>query len=224
MNPSMIYKLALKDWHLFKWYMLIYIVLGVSSVFVQSLQYEFAYYTGVVLLITVLIGSSAHLAMGSVLTEKMENQMSFIMGLPINVLDYILSKLIGGIAIYLTCWLPIVIAATLNIMLTEHLPNGLIPMLVMSAGQILMTATLLFCVGLLTGSLSITIVFMIIMNIAFNLFLSVVSQIPGILENIEGATAVFNTPVYKVLGIELAIILTAVAITIYIKSRKTCFM
>lgn len=224
MNPSMIYKLALKDWHLFKWYMLIYIALGVSSVFIQSLQYDFAYYTGVVLLITVLIGSSAHLAMGSVLTEKKENQMSFIMGLPINVLDYTVSKLIGGIAIYLVCWLPIVAAATINIMLTDHLPNGLIPMLIMSAGEILMAVTLLFCVGLLTGSLSVTIVFMIIMNIAFNLFLSVVSQIPGILENIDGAIAVFNAPVYKVLGIELVIILTAIAITMYIKSRKICFM
>lgn len=224
MNPSMIYKLAVKDWHLFKWFILIYIVLGVSSAFIQSLQYDFAYYTGVVFLITVLIGSSAHIAISSVLTEKMENQMSFIMGLPINVLDYTMSKLIGGIVIYLICWLPIVVVAALNIMLTEHLPNGLIPMLIMSAGEILMAVTLLFCVGLLTGSLSVTIVFMIIMNIAFNLFLSVVSQISGILENIDGAVAVFNAPVYKVLGIELAIILIAIAITLYVKSRKTCFM
>jgi len=223
-NPSMILKLAVKDWHLFKGYVLIYIALGVASALFMSLPYSFAYYPGVVMLITVLIGSSAHLAISSVVSEKKENQMSFIMALPINVLDYTTSKLIGSIVIYLICSLAIVGATAATILLTAHLPNGLLPMLVMCALEIVLATLLILSVGLLSGSLGVTIVFMIIMNIAFNLFLTTVAQLPGIQENIAGPIAVFNAPVFEVIGIELMIMLLAIVITMFVKSRKTCFL
>lgn len=223
MNHSMIFKLTMKDWHLFKHYIGGYVLLGLLSAVVLILPYEFTFYTGVVMIITVLIGSSAHLAITSVITEKKENQMSFMMAMPIDALDYSVSKMIGNLAIYTICWAA-VMALTIVLILLSHIPNGLIPMVLLSGMEILVATTIILSIGLLTGSEGITIFVMIVLNVTFNLFLFSVVKLPGIADHISGAVATFNDSVFIVMSIEVALILAIILFTLYVKSRKLCFL
>ena len=223
MSFSMIFKLINKDWQLYRNYMFIYAALGIVSAAIMALPSEFAYYVGVVMLITVLIGASAHLSISSVLVEKKEYQLSFIMGLPVNVVEYAMSKVLGGMWIYLVCW-SIVVAATVGIILFSPMPDGLLPLMLIAAGELLAAMTLLLCIGVLTGSEAVTIVSLVVLNLLFNVFLFSVVKIPGIGEFVQGDVAVFNSSVTAVLAAELLVILLALTLTYLIKSRQACFL
>lgn len=222
MNTAMISKLVSKDWQLFKWYIMIYAVLGSLSAALMSVQHGLAYYSGMVALITVLIGASAHLAIHTVITEKKENQLTFLMGLPMDVMDYTLSKLIGNLLIYCVCWCSVMVATVSVIVLTE-LPNGFIPTALILGTEILVATTLLLCIGMLTGSEAITIITMVVLNLLFNLFMFSVVSLPDIGPHIPSETAVFNSTVYTILTGEVVAILVMLSLTIYIRSRKACF-
>jgi hypothetical protein len=223
MNTFMISKLITKDWHLYKAYMLCYILLGIISAGLMTVPSATVYYLGLVALITVLIGASAHVAINIVITEKKEYQLSFIMGLPITPMDYNLSKIFGGLGIYLVSWGTIVLGTSL-IIYFSHMPNGMLPMLILCALEILVATTIVLCAGVLSGSVSVTIVTMIILNMCFNLFLFEVAGIEAIGSHIESPTAIFNSTVFTLIAAELLVIAMVIAITIFIKSRKACFL
>ncbi len=223
MNWHIIGKLMVKDWQLFKLFVFIYVGLGALSAFIMTIQSSFAYYTGVVMMITVLLGASAHIVITTIVIEKKENQMSFIMGLPLSVTDYTLSKIFGGIAIYMACWLPIV-AILIGFIWFSHMPNGMVPLVVIVSTEVLVATSLLLCVAIITGHEGITIVVMVLFNLLFNLFLNTVVQIPEINQSIEGDTAVFNSTALSIIGMEIAIFLLALMFTTYYKSRQACFL
>ena len=223
MNTLMISKLITKDWHLFKVYMLGYVLLGIISAGLMAVPSATIYYLGVVGLITVLIAASAHVSISTVVTEKKESQLSFIMALPIKPMDYTLSKIFGGLIIYLVSWGAIVLSTAL-IIYFSHMPNGMLPMLMICALEILVANTILLCASVLTASVPVTIVTMVILNISFNLFLFAVAGIENIGNYIESPVAVFNTTALNLMGAELLTIATVIAITLYIKSRKACFL
>lgn len=222
-NVSMIAKLIIKDWHLFKIYMLGYALIGIISAVILALPSGTAFYTGVILLITVIIGAGAHVAIVSTVTEKKEYQLSFLMGLPIRPIDYALSKVIGGMAIYMVCWL-ITVGACVVMIVTTDLPNGLLPLVLISALEVLAATTILLCVGVISGAEGITISVMVAFNILFNLFLFWVSSLPGIGPHIESQVAVFNSTAMGLIFAEILVIVLAIGLTSYVKSRRTCFL
>lgn len=223
LNWHIIGKLIVKDWQLFKLFVGLYIGLGALSAFIMTIQSSFAYYTGVVMMITVLLGASAHIVISMVVIEKKENQMSFIMGLPLSVTDYTLSKVLGGISIFLSCWLPIV-AILIGFILFSHMPNGMVPIVVIVSTEVLVSTSLLLCVAIITGHEGITIVVMVLFNLLFNLFLNTVAQLPEINRYIEGDTPVFNGTALTIIGIEIGVLILALALTTYYKSRQACFL
>lgn len=223
MNTFMITKLINKDWHIYKAYMLGYALLGIISAGLMTVPSYTVYYLGFVGLITVLIGASAHLAIDTVVTEKKENQLSFIMGLPIDPLDYALSKVFGGLAIYLVSW-GIIVIATALIIYFSHMPNGMLPMLIICALEILAATTILLCAGVLSASMPVAIVTMIVLNLFFNIFIFAVAGIETIGSNIESSTAIFNSTVYNLIATELLVMAIVIGVTIFLKSRKVCFL
>ena len=223
MNSKMIGKLIQKDWKLYRPFMLLYALIGVISGLLMITPSSLAYYTGVVMLITVLIGAGAHLSIHSVIIEKKEYQLSFIMAMPIDVLDYTLSKVVGGMMIYLVPWL-ISVLATSALIIFSDLPNGMLPMLWIGATEVLAATTLLLCIGIMSGSEGITISVMVLFNLLFNLFLFAVVRMPEIGPHIGGEVAVFNQTAIGLLVVEVLVIVIAVAFTAYIKSRRPCFL
>jgi hypothetical protein len=223
MNSFMVKQLIIKDWQIYKGYMFLYALLGAICAGLMTVPSGAVYYLGVVGLITVLIGASAHVSIDSIVTEKKESQLSFIMALPITPNDYTISKLFGSLGIYLVCWCFTVGVAGLTIYFS-HMPNGMLPMLLICSLEILVATTVLLCTGVLSGSVPVTIAVMVVLNIFFNLFLFMVAGIDAIGSNIESASPVFNSAAITLIAGELLVIILLLAITIYIKSRKACFL
>ncbi|MGJ8679769.1 hypothetical protein [Paraglaciecola sp.] len=223
MNTLMIGKLINKDWQLFKVYVLIYIVLGILASILMTMPSYTVFYIGIVWLITVLIGASAHIIFSSTINEVKDSQFSFLIGLPIKPIDYTSSKLFGCIGIYLVCWLPIVLTL-LGLILVSALPNGMLPIALILCLEILVAATVLLAVSILSGSLPVSIVVMVILNVFFNLFMFYVSQLEDIGPYINQEQITINPTVLSIIAIEVGMILLILTVTWYIKSKKTCFL
>ena len=223
MNIPMIKALVKKDWLLYRRYIVAYSILGIAATFLMIAPSVVAYYIGQVLLVTVLIGASAHISISSVVTEKKEEQLSFIMGLPLNVTDYVISKTLGVLAIYSVCW-GVIVATLVFAIDISGLSDGLLPMAIVCSLEILVATALLLSIGILSGSEPITIVSMVVLNLFFNVFLFSMARIPGIGNNLWGDVAVFSPTVFTIIAVEIVLIVSITLGTIGIKSRQQCFM
>ncbi|MCF2947854.1 hypothetical protein L0668_07035 [Paraglaciecola aquimarina] len=223
MNTLMITKLINKDWQLYKLYIAGYIALGCIAAILMTMPSYTVFYIGVVWLITILIGASAHIILSTTISEIKESQFSFLMGLPIKPIDYTISKLIGGLGIYLVCWLPIV-AVLIGLILTSKLPDGMVPIALILCLEILVAAAILLCVSILSSSLPVSIIVMVILNVFFNLFMFYVAGLNEIGPFIEQPDIAFNSTVFTIIAAEIGVIALVVSVTLYIKSRKACFL
>lgn len=223
MNIDMVQKLILKDWHLIRVFLLAYTLAGLLGLGLMVVPSHIFFNLGSILLITVIIGTACHLVIWSVVIEKKEYKLSFIMSLPIDALDYALSKLYGGILLFAVPW-SILFIATMIVIKVSHLPDGLMPMIAIMFVEALAAYALLTAVAILTQSEAWTIVVMVGQNMMFSIFMMLVSSHPAIGSHIQGETAQWNSFAVAVLAGEGIFIVVVLALATLVKSRKKCFL
>ena len=83
MNNFMVKQLILKDWYFNRGVILFYLVAGVGALALVGFAVNSGmFYMGSILLITALIGLGIHLTMATVVNERKEKTLPFIMSLP----------------------------------------------------------------------------------------------------------------------------------------------
>src|SRR5262245_37633593 len=97
MNIGMVKRLIAKDWYLQRWPILGGLGAGAIAVALVGAANETAFYIGFVLLVSVLITVGVQLAMSTVLLERKEQTLSFVMSLPISAREYTVAKLAGNL-------------------------------------------------------------------------------------------------------------------------------
>ena len=107
-NVSMIKKLILKDWHLTRKVIAMYMGGAILALSFISLG-ETWFYMASVLLICMLIGLGNHQIAITIIGERKEQTLPFVMSLPISPVDYAIGKLIANVSIFsspglLFCW------------------------------------------------------------------------------------------------------------------------
>ena len=108
MNTQAIQILFLKDLFLSRWPMFGYLVGGLLSVMVTCLPGESAGFIGFILMITVTIAAGIHLIGALLLGESIDMTRTFIMSLPISLLDYSLAKISVVLVAFLIPWLSLI--------------------------------------------------------------------------------------------------------------------
>ena len=223
MNIDMLKKLILKDWHLFELYLIGYIVAGLFAIWLLTVPSKIVFNLGSVLLITVLIGVACHLVIWSVVIEKKEYRLSFIMSLPIDAMDYAMSKLYGGLLLFLIPWV-VLFVVTATVIHFSHLPDGLLPFTAIMFMESLAAYTLLTAVAVITLSEAWTIVVMVGQNMMFSVFMMLVSSHSDIGPHIQGEIAQWTPAAINVLQGELFFIVIVLAVATMIKARNKCFL
>jgi hypothetical protein len=185
---------------------------------------EAAFYTGSLLLISAMIGVGVHLIMLSVVHERTEKYLPFIMSLPISIKEYTLAKISANMGAFLLPW-TILFAASL-LLLGNHtgLPQGLIPFTVILLVEILVAYTIMLGVALVSESLGWTIFAIVICNFALNLFLYWTSNLPAIAEHMQGATAIWTPTIAMILAAEGSAVLLILSLIFFFQGRKRDFL
>ncbi len=220
----MIWQLVRKDWMLARWPFAGYLGLGLVSVAAIASTTPIVHYAGFVIVLSTVVVIGAHVVFGFVLPERNRQTLTFLMSLPLSFRDYTWSKLVGGIGMFFMLWLAIVLGVLAVVGISERLPNGLIPFVMILFLYLFCAFVLTLAVALITESEPWTVVVTTICNISISIVLFAVISIPGIGSHMEAAAPVWNRTAVSVVLVEIGAIALLVGATLFFQSRKTEFV
>ena len=224
MNTAMIEILVAKDWYLQRWTIVGYLLIGAVAIGLLGFGGEGAFYAGTIRLITVLLGLGMHVAMATVVAERTEKTLPFVMSLPISPTEYTTAKIAANLLIFLVPWVVLTIATAVVILGRDDVPDGLLPFTALTLVYIFVSYALVLSAALISESIGWTIGVMVACNLGLQAFLYTVSRLPSIAATIKGQDMVWTPAALSVLAAELLTIAVLVGLTFWLQSRKTDFL
>jgi hypothetical protein len=224
MRGCVIWQLIWKDWPLYRIQTYLTIVAGAIALGVIRWGGEGPFLIGAVAFFVAMVLVGHMLPMTGIVNERKNQNLAFLMSLPISSIQYTTAKLISTLGMFLISWLPLMAAAVLLIETRGIAPRGFIPMLLILA--------LLPCVGfcLMTGAALVgetegwAMAVNVLCSCSYGLIWVAMVQIPALTANAMGSKPVWNPTVLKILGVEIGLIVLILALTYYLQSRKRDFI
>jgi ABC-2 type transport system permease protein len=225
MNIAMVCRLIWKDWYLNKAGILASLIGGVATLALVAAMHasQIALILGIIVLVTILIGMGA-MVMISAASERKQLTLPFVMSLPISYREYTISKIAGGMLIFLALWIPLVAAAVATILLTSRMAHGMIPFVLIMAVEILMSTCLITAVAVTTESQGWTVAAAQVGAISLNGIGWSIVQLPSIGGWMRNATVRWSGTATALLMAELALIVLMLGITFLVQGRKRDFL
>jgi hypothetical protein len=224
MNYTMVKRLILKDWFFMRWAILAYSVTGLLALGFTAMGTDASSYAGSILLITVMIAIGFHLVMVTVVGERSEQTLPFIMSLPISPMEYTMAKIGANLLIFLAPWLTLT-TGTLLLLGTEGARSGaLIPFSLIILMELLAAYVLVLTVAIVTESLGWTICVVVLTNLFFQGFLYWVSQMPAIARGMKGRGAVWDQTAVTLLSAEVGVSILLIVMAFVLQARKRDFL
>lgn len=223
MSTSIIPQLVLKDLHILKSMTLYWWLGGVAAVAATAIVGSSTFIFAMILFVACMMGAGVHAVMKTVVEERREQTLPFIMSLPITVREYTTAKLIANLAIFICVWITLSCASFVVFIGPEGMPSGAIPFVTIVLVGIFLGYTLVLSTSLIAESIGWSIASTVWANLGTQLFLWWVADLPGIRSVIGGDTVVWNGTVFIVLGAQLAAIAMLIGLTYVLQSRKKDF-
>ncbi len=223
-NTAMVKRLILKDWYFQRWTIAGYLAAGALALVLLGTGGETSFFAGSILMITVLIALGIHLAMATVVQERTEQTLPFVMSLPISPREYTAAKVLANVLIFLIPWVALTLGTFAVIVGRVGMPHGLIPFATLVLVEIFASYCLILAVALVSESQGWTIGAIIFGNLFVQGFLYYVSHIPAIAATLKGPSILWSRPAVTLLLAEVAVILLLLGLTFWLQGRKTDFI
>jgi ABC-2 type transport system permease protein len=224
MNCAMVMRLIWKDWYLHRVAIVVAIVGGIATLAVVGTGGRAAFILGVIMLVTILIASGAHLVVSTTVMERKEQTLSFIMSLPISYPEYTAAKILSNLLIFLIPWVALVLGSFVLIAVEPAMPHGLIPFVAIMATEILVSTCLVIAVAVISESHGWTIGAIMVGNVALNGFGYYVAHIPSIAKTMGSPTLQWSRAATGVLLAEFAAVALLLGLTFVFQARKKDFV
>ncbi len=222
LNIPLIKKLVQKDWYLSRKLIAVYVGGSIFALSFISLG-EWQFVMGATLLMSMVIGMANHLVTTTIINERKEQTLPFIMSLPISPTDYAVAKLIASKSLFFIPWLAI-LTMTIGVFTFSAIPDGLIPLSTILCGYLLLSYCLVWSVGMIVETEGIVILVMVILNCLIGPLIYILGSFKDISSHFQSATQVWNKASISVLLLELFLIVAALAIAFYVQARKKTFL
>lgn len=220
-NFSIIKKLVYKDLYLIRKLIAIYVAGVILSLSLISLG-EWQFYMGAVLFISMVVGMGNHQLSATLVSERKEQTLSFIMSLPVSPSDYALAKLLSTMVTYFIPWLIITVAMVSVIWLTS-LPDGLIPFTVIVSVLVLLNHCITWSAGMALETEGAVLAVMIGLNCLLNPELYFLIRAPEIYTHVNTPDIVWAGLPITILLLAIASIFAVLATSFYLHARKKSF-
>jgi len=217
-------RLISKDWYFSRWPITAYTLVGLGAVALLALPSEGAFYAGSTLLVTALISIGIHLVMASVVYERNEQTLAFVMSLPVSARQYTAAKVAANLAIFTVAWCVLTVATVGVIASRGTVPDGLIPLSLVVLGQIFASYVLLLGVAIVSESVNWTIGAIIAGNLLMQAVLYGVANAPRVKPSLTLDAISWPQPIPLVLAIELLSALAILVWTFAAQARKKEFV
>ena len=222
LNRPAIRALVIKDWQLFEKQLAAYVAGGIVALALIGHATRWSFYLGATLLIVIMVAVSCFAISTSLLNERKEKTLAFVMSLPVSPLDYHLAKLIGN---FVTFGVPFVVlgGGAAVVTLTTPVPDGLLTLVLLLCGHLLLAYCAALCVAMQVESEGWNIFAMVGSAALINPFMAGVSQIPDIARHWQGNEVVWSWQAGGILALQVFCSLALLAATAWHHLRKQAF-
>lgn len=222
--PHMVRRLVLKDWYFQRYTILAYLLVGAIALTLLCLPSEGAFHAGSILLLTVVIALGFHLVMASVVGERLESTLPFVMSLPVSPRQYTTAKILANLLIFLLPWAVLCAGAVLVILLRPAVPDGLLPYTVLLMVFLLLGYLIVLSTAIISESQGWTIGVMVACNLLLQAYMYTVSQLPGIAETLKGPDIAWSGTASALLAGMLLLGAGVLSLSLWAQSRKRQFV
>lgn len=222
LNQPLIRLLVVKDWQLFQKQLAAHVLAGIVALALLGLARPWAFYLGSLLLIIVLVAGSCMSISNSLLVERKEQTLAFVMSLPVSPLDFTLAKMAGNLLTFGVPYL-VLLLGTLVVILTTPLPDGLVVFTVLLFGHILLAYSVSLMVAMQVESEGWNIFAMIGSNLLVNPLIMLLGQIDAISTPARTEDIVWSLPAVGILSAQLVLSLVTLGFTAWWHGRKAAF-
>lgn len=222
-DVRMIKLLVIKDWRIYQKQLAAYVVGLLVGLTLVGIGEPWSFYLGALLLLALLICAGAFAIQSSLLNERKEHTLSFVMSLPVTPMVYYWSKLIANVIIYLVPF-AFVVAGTVFLVVFTPLPDGLLVWSLLIYGFLAMTFFVSLGAALVVESEGWNTFAMIAPPTMLSPFIMGVGVIDAIGSHIKTNDIVWSLPALGILLAEFAVIASVIGVTSWIHRRKTSFL
>ncbi|HBK57653.1 MAG TPA: hypothetical protein DDZ76_15415 [Xanthomonadales bacterium] len=222
LNLPLVRLLIIKDWQLFQTQLAAYVLAGIVALTLIGTPHAWAFYVGSLLLIVVLVAVAAFSISTSLLVERKEQTLAFVMSLPISPLDFTVAKLAGNLLTFGVPYL-LILVGTLAVILYTPLPDGLLVFAVLLFGHILLAYSLSLAVAMQVQSEGWNTFVMIASMVLINPFIMLLGQIESIATVARGSDIVWSVTALAILAGQLLGSTALIGFTAWWQGRKTAF-
>lgn len=222
MNP-IVRKLVAKELHLNRWFLASVTAAGLASLVVAA-GGEGLFQVGFLVWLTAVIALGVMLALFGVANERKERALLFVLSLPLAPRDYVLSKLLGLLLCFLLPWGVLSAGALALVALSPGIADGLLVYGVLLCVYLLANYALVLCATLHIKSEAGMAGVIVFTNMSVSLFMMGAPRIPEIGQHMLARAPVWNGAFWQVLAAELAVILLALSLPLFIAARRRDFL
>jgi len=221
-NIPIIKLLVAKDWQLFEKQLAAYVAGGIVALCFLGLGKAWSFYVGSLLLIIVMVATACFSISTSLLAERKEHTLAFIMSLPISPRDFYLAKLVGNLITFSVPFLIMALGTEAVILLTP-LPNGLFVYSLLLFAYIAFAYCISLGVAMSVESEGFNTFTMIASMALINPFLMMLGQIPAIGQKVALDKISWSFPALGILVVLALLSIATLCVTGWMHGRKKAF-
>ncbi len=216
MKTSIVPELVRKDVSLLRTPALLWWLGGLVSVALMALG---PFLLGMILFVTCLAGAGFHVAVQSVVEERREGTLTFLMSLPVTPGQYAAAKILANLAVFAPLWLTLS-GASLIVFAPGGMAHGAFPFVVIVRVGIFLAFAIVLATSLLSGNIGAAIAAIVGANIATQLFLWWLVDLPSVRAVLQGDVVVWNATLVRTLTGQVLAIVALLGATWLIRSRQ----
>jgi ABC-2 type transport system permease protein len=183
---------------------------------------EWQFFMGAILFITMLVAMGNHQLSVTMINERKEQTLAFVMSLPVSPADYAMAKFLSNMVLFFVPWLLLTLV-TIAVILLTPLPDGLVAFTLLICVLIAVNHCICWSVTMATETEASFLMVMIGLNCLLNPMLYLLARSPNIGGHNLNGEVIWTTTATLVLLCEILAIVLLLVGTLYFRSRKKVF-
>jgi ABC-2 type transport system permease protein len=220
---QMIKRLILKDWQIYQKQLAAYVAGLLLGLTLIGTGKAIPFYIGALLLLVLLICAGGFAIQSSLLNERKEHTLAFVMSLPVTPMDFYWAKLIANATLFLLPF-ALVLSGTVALILWTPLPDGLLVWALLIYLFLAMNFVISLCIGIVVASEGWNIFVQIGLSTLISPFMMGIGLFDAIGKNIKTENIVWSLPALTIFSVQLLVMAIALGLTSWRQSRKTAFL
>lgn len=222
-TSQMIKQLVIKDWQQYQTQFAAYVVGLLVGLTLIGMAKTRAFYAGGLLLMVLLICVGGFAYQTSLLNERKDPTLPFIMSLPITPTTFFWAKVLANVSIYLVPF-SLVAAGTAFPVLFTPLPDGILVWSFLIYGFLAMNCFVSLAAALTLESEGWNVFVQIAISTLIGAFITGLGMIAPIATKIKTNDIVWSAPALRIVAAEIAVITLCIVIARAVHLRKNAFL